>query len=212
MSNIKSLLQKEDFDRSLAVSKMEKLESAIKRITNIVRGLRSYARGDVDEKAEFDATEASIEVYSLLTEMYQKDGVKLNLSLNSNLSCSIKGNRGRFQQVLYNIIGNAKDALKHKSNGEIKIDLDLSGNQFVLQITDNGPGIPQDIQAKIFDPFFTTEPVGSGTGLGLSISQNIVKELDGSLVIESEIDNYTKFVMSFPVAQTQIMDSKATAA
>ena len=85
---------------------------------------------------------------------------------------NIQANGSELNQVWTNLIDNAADALEEQ--GEITIRTRHEGEQVVIEIEDDGPGIPTEIQPRIFEPFFTTKPPGQGTGLGLDISYNIV--------------------------------------
>ncbi len=87
-------------------------------------------------------------------------------------------------QVWTNIIDNAIDAMKGK--GTLRLRTYSEGDFVVVEIVDDGPGIPDDIQARIFEPFFTTKKVGEGTGLGLDTVQRIVKKHQGSIRVESK--------------------------
>ena len=74
----------------------------------------------------------------------------------------------------------------------------------VIEVTDNGPGIPEAIQGKIFDPFFTTKEIGVGTGLGLSVSYSIIRvKHNGSIKIKSEPESHTTFTINLPLQQTK---------
>jgi signal transduction histidine kinase len=74
------------------------------------------------------------------------------------------------------------------------------GPRIVVRFVDNGPGIPEEIQARIFDPFFTTKPIGQGTGLGLDISRRIVQRHDGQIEVESR-PGRTEFRITLPAVQ-----------
>jgi signal transduction histidine kinase len=76
----------------------------------------------------------------------------------------------------------------------------LNAEKIELRVTDTGPGIPPDIQAKIFEPFFTTKPAGKGTGLGLSVSYGIIKDHKGDVRVESTVGKGTAFVITLPAA------------
>jgi two-component system NtrC family sensor kinase len=102
------------------------------------------------------------------------------------------------QQVLLNIINNALDAME-KKGGKIDITSRLDADNIVVDIADNGPGIPQANLGRIFDPFFTTKPVGKGTGLGLSICYGIVNKWGGTLDVQSVIDVGTQFRIRIPL-------------
>jgi FixJ family two-component response regulator/two-component sensor histidine kinase len=101
------------------------------------------------------------------------------------------------QQVLVNLIGNAIDALEPKG-GRIDVAMRWEKGETLIDVADDGSGIPAEILPRIFDPFFTTKPVGKGTGLGLAICYGILKNLGGSIAVESEIGRGTTFHMRFP--------------
>jgi two-component system NtrC family sensor kinase len=73
-----------------------------------------------------------------------------------------------------------------------------NGGEVVIEIEDDGPGIPDDIRAKIFEPFFTTKPAGQGTGLGLSVTYGIIKDHGGEIQVEDAPGGGTRFVVSLP--------------
>jgi signal transduction histidine kinase len=99
--------------------------------------------------------------------------------------------------VWTNIIDNAVDAMKGK--GEIRIKTYEQDQRIIIEIVDNGPGIPGDIQSRIFEPFFTTKAPGQGTGLGLHISHDIIANRHhGQLTVESK-PGETKFKVVLPI-------------
>jgi CheY-like chemotaxis protein len=108
------------------------------------------------------------------------------------------GNRGKFQQVLMNIISNSKDAILDCENKSIEILVDKKGDMLEVSIKDNGHGIPKDLQEKIFDPFFTTKEINKGTGIGLSLVYNFIKDMNGTIRIVSEEEGAT-FIIEIPV-------------
>jgi signal transduction histidine kinase len=87
--------------------------------------------------------------------------------------------------VWSNLVENALDALDPGGAGEVIVSARCERNHVVVRVTDNGAGIPPEVQNRIFDPFFTTKGVGEGTGLGLDISRRIVRTHDGSIEMES---------------------------
>jgi two-component system NtrC family sensor kinase len=102
------------------------------------------------------------------------------------------------QQVFLNVINNALDAMD-KEGGVLKISSRVEGNFIVVELADNGPGIPEANLQRIFDPFFTTKPVGKGTGLGLSICYGIIKNLGGEIVVKSTVGVGTTFYIKIPL-------------
>jgi signal transduction histidine kinase len=124
---------------------------------------------------------------------------------------SLAGNAYRFEQVMVNMLINAKDAIEDKKKKSCtkfqkKIDIQtlLSDNHVIVEIKDNGIGIkPEDID-KVLLPFFTTKAPGQGTGLGLSISYGIIKELGGEIDIQSKEQIGTTIQIKIPVQESKI--------
>jgi len=108
----------------------------------------------------------------------------------------IMGNRGRLQQVLMNLLLNAVDAMP--DGGTIGVRASASAGRVRLTVSDTGVGISAEHLENIYDPFFTTKPRGQGTGLGLSVSYGIVKEHAGTLSVESNPGEGSRFVVSLP--------------
>ncbi len=114
----------------------------------------------------------------------------------------IQGDPGPLQQVLMNLVGNARQAIEqHRQGGTIRLRTKRIGERRVLlEVADNGPGIPQAILARIFDPFFTTKPEGVGTGLGLAIVLSVVREHGGQVHVVSPPQGGAVFQIEFPAA------------
>jgi signal transduction histidine kinase len=109
----------------------------------------------------------------------------------------VQANGSELNQVWTNLIDNAADAMKNK--GILTIHVAREGNQVLVEVGDNGPGIPKDVQSHIFEPFFTTKGVGDGTGLGLDAVRRIVRKLQGTITFTSAPGN-TKFQVRIPTA------------
>jgi two-component system, NtrC family, sensor kinase len=112
---------------------------------------------------------------------------------------SVFGDPNQLQQVFLNLITNARQAMESQKNGRLLIEASQNGKYVVIRFSDNGPGIPLDIQGKIFDPFFTTKPQGKGTGLGLSICYGILQQHQGHLKMESTAGEGATFIMELPI-------------
>jgi len=116
------------------------------------------------------------------------------------------GNRNRLVQLFYNLLDNAREAIiRHRSQASqpwearIAIDAHLTGATLILTVADTGDGIPGHLQDRIFEPFFTTKPAGQGKGLGLSISHQIIRDMGGSIAVESSLAEGTVVTLAFPV-------------
>ncbi len=112
----------------------------------------------------------------------------------------IMGNSNQIQQVLMNLMINAQQAMEGRP-GLITVEtLRADPGHVEIRVSDNGPGMPKEVQEKIFEPFFTTKTAGKGTGLGLSVSYGIINDHGGTISVESEPGKGTLFVVSLPVA------------
>ena len=109
----------------------------------------------------------------------------------------------QIEQVIINLTINAKNALTSVShhNKKITISTYTEDNYCVIEVKDNGPGIPPDQIENVFDPFFTTKFTQDGMGLGLTITQNIVKEFDGRLIAGNNSDGGACFKVLFPASK-----------
>jgi CheY-like chemotaxis protein len=128
------------------------------------------------------------------------DRIKLTAELPAR-PVPVEGDFGQLQQVLLNIVWNARDVLPE--GGDIRIKLAAKGTQVRLSVSDSGPGIPPEVKARIFEPFFTTKERGSGTGLGLSISFGIVRGHHGQIAVDSAPGKGTTFALTFPLHADQ---------
>jgi len=169
------------------------------RVAKIAQGLLSFARHSAGERGRVDLNQVVEETLLLAEKMIVKDGVTLQRALTPGLP-PIWGDANALQQVVMNLVTNARDAVK--GGGEISVETSavtepLDGVQLVVR--DSGPGIPPEILPKIFDPFFTTK--AEGTGLGLSISYGIVREHQGTVDVQSVPGRGTTFVLTFRSAQ-----------
>jgi signal transduction histidine kinase len=109
---------------------------------------------------------------------------------------SVRGNSGKLQQVFLNLFINARDAMPN--GGDLAIRTWAEGGFAHVEISDTGQGIPTENLARIYDPFFTTKGPKKGTGLGLSITYGIVQEHNGSIEVDSTLNQGTRFRLEFP--------------
>jgi signal transduction histidine kinase len=119
---------------------------------------------------------------------------------------------GKINQVFMNIITNAIHALLDNFNNistpEITLRTRKSDKNVVIEIEDNGPGMPEKVKQRIFEPFFTTKSVGKGTGLGLSIVYTIIENHKGTLEVRSKEGKGTNFIITLPINQTSPLNDK----
>ncbi|MGZ9224350.1 MAG: ATP-binding protein [Anaerolineales bacterium] len=164
------------------------------RISQIVHAVKSYTYLDQAPLLEVDIHEG-LESTLVIMQHKLKKGVTVKREYSPNLP-QIEAFASELNQVWTNIIDNAIDAMNGK--GEIKIKTYHEDNRVIVEITDNGSGIPEEIQSRILEPFFTTKAPGQGTGLGLHISHDIVANRHhGQLLVESK-PGETKFKVILP--------------
>ncbi len=200
VERIERVLGSMEIDDSRLSTSIEKVYVAHDRIKNIVSGMRTFARADKDQKYLVSIPKALEEAKNLLLELYKKEGVELKVAkMNFPNDLTVMGSTGKIQQIVMNIIQNAKDATDGKVSRKIECSLAQSTSKFcILTISDNGMGVPEAIKDKIFQPFFTTKAAGKGTGLGLAIASNLVKELNGTISFESKVVG-TTFIVTLPL-------------
>ena len=194
---------------------LDRQQSATSRIADIVSGLRTYARADM-EVLSVDMHQVISDVLSLSGFIYKKAGIEIRTRMLSQKRF-VNGNPGKLQQVLMNLLSNSKDALEQRGfqqGGENRIEIETSDfeDRIVLKVRDNGCGIAQEFLERIFDPFYTTKPVGKGTGLGLSITHSIVNSMGGTIQVRSTQNLETEVTLSLPaVAKSAESEEKGLA-
>ena len=171
------------------------------RATGILRQLLLNARETIPERRLVSLNQIVMRATELQRFSFAAEKIRVEVDLDPALPF-IHGDAGQLQQVLINLLSNARHALEEQSHGGV-IRLRTrrsSGRRVLLEVEDTGPGIPQAIQARIFDPFFTTKPAGVGTGLGLSIVLSVVREHGGSIRLQSPPKGGALFQIEIPAA------------
>ena len=165
------------------------------RLSQIVKAMKAYTYLDQAPLLEVDVHEG-LENTLVIMQHKIKQGVTVKREYSQGLP-HIEAYASELNQVWTNIIDNAVDAMDGK--GEIILRTYTEKDSVIVEIVDNGPGIPQDIQTRIYEPFFTTKPPGKGTGLGLHISHDIIANRHhGQLLVESK-PGETKFKAVLPI-------------
>jgi len=195
---------------------LRSMQVGAERIREIVKSLRMFSRIDEMDVKAINIHEGIESTLMILHNRIKakSDHPAIEIIKNYGDLPVVECYPGQLNQVFMNIISNAIDALedclhqlpvpeRQKAHYFISIKTQkLSDQQIVIEIADNGKGIPLDAQKRLFDPFYTTKPVGKGTGLGLAISQQIIEEKHhGQLSCISAPGEGTKFVITLPLEQ-----------
>lgn len=192
---------------SPAMEFAQEILNETERVSKIVKNLLTFARHEKQSHSPAHLEDLLSAVLSLINTVMRHDQITLKLDIPKSLP-KFKCRSQQIQQVLMNLVTNARDTLNERYPGydrdkvlRISARLIMKDDARFIRTTveDTGMGIPAEIMDRIFDPFFTTKPKESGTGLGLSISYGIVKGHHGELMVESEPGRFTRFHMDLPV-------------
>jgi signal transduction histidine kinase len=179
---------------------MERLAQQIghstKRISGLVRAIKEYSYMDQSPVQPVDIVHGIENTLTILDHKLRK-GISVQRQFAPDLP-RVTANGSELNQVWTNLIDNATDAMKGK--GTLTIRAAREGDFVLVEIADNGPGIPKADQSHIFEPFFTTKPVGQGTGLGLDAVRRIMNKLSGAVSFTS-VPGDTRFQVRIPIAQ-----------
>ncbi|MFN4176326.1 MAG: cell cycle histidine kinase CckA [Phenylobacterium sp.] len=190
---------------------LNEIKQTSMRAADLVRKLLAFSRKQTVQREILDVGEMISESEVLLRRLLQED-IKLVTDYGRNLP-HVRTDRAQLDTAIMNLVVNARDAIKSHGGGVIRIRTarvtqeearnlgypQAQGDQAMIEVSDDGPGVPPEALDKIFDPFFTTKPVGEGTGLGLATVYGIVKQSDGYIAVDSKPGEGAAFRIFLPV-------------
>jgi two-component system NtrC family sensor kinase len=184
---------------------LEKITQQTFRASEIVNGLLNFSRMGSVDFGRVDLNAMVRDTILLLEHQMRSGGVAVVAELAEDLPL-VSGNRGKLQQVLVNLVLNAKDALQEKGSGSVRIFTARTSNGVEIRVEDDGVGMSQEVLRKIYDPFFTTksnpkEGHRKGTGLGLAVTYGIVQEHAGVIEVNSVAGEGTVFRLELPAME-----------
>jgi two-component system NtrC family sensor kinase len=216
ISSYTQMLTKHMRDDERLATVLEKITQQTFRASEIVNGLLNFSRTSGTEFTSVDLNELLRDTVTLLEHQFKTSQIRVETNLEPHLS-RIHGNQGKLQQVILNLMLNAKDAMFGTPNATLKIATFNGAGRVLMRIQDSGGGIEREHLHRIYDPFFTTKTkpqLGEhkGTGLGLAVTYGIMQEHAGKIHVESELGVGTAFQLEFPAAgaRTPISDTPAS--
>ncbi len=204
---------------TIASKHLEKIVNLVQSGSKLTRQLLEYARGGAREMGTVSINQLIKDASETLAAT--KKQIQIQFKLSKGVPC-ITADQGQIEQVLLNLLLNSADAMPDGGDvfietaflkgaqAEGKVTLSKNMDYVLIKVSDRGTGIPKNILDRIFEPFFTTKGLGQGTGLGLSTAYGIVKNHDGDICAESEVDKGTTFFIYLPALSANDTGPAAT--
>jgi len=207
ISSYTQMLTKHMRDDERLAPVLEKITQQTFRASEIVNGLLNFSRTSGTEFTSVNLNDLLSDTVTLLEHQFKTSQIRVETNFDPHLA-RIHGNQGKLQQVILNLMLNAKDAMFGTANATLKIATFNGAGRVLVRIQDSGGGIEKEHLHRIYDPFFTTKSKPQngehkGTGLGLAVSYGIMQEHAGKIHVESEIGVGTAFQLEFPSSGTR---------
>jgi PAS domain S-box-containing protein len=206
MENINQRIEMKKASAEYMAAKFITINQNINKIKKLIEHVRLFSRDQGSITFEqVDVNQVIINALSMIESQLINNHIKVNTDLSREVGYTI-GNPARFEQVILNLVSNARDALEEKerksmSGGmsrEIRISTSGEKNRVIVRVWDNGTGIISTNIDKIFNPFFTTKAEGKGTGLGLPIVYGIISEMKGEISVRTDEGKFTEISVTLP--------------
>ena len=181
---------------------LDVIETETRRCTDIISNLLKFARQEKSETKETNMNEVVNAALTIVDHQLSINDVRITRELDPDIPV-IQASANQLQQVIMNFAINAQQAMGEKGGNLTVRTHQNDDGAIVVEVEDDGPGIPEEIRGNIFDPFFTTKPAGQGTGLGLSVTYGIVKDHGGDIRIEDPPGGGTRFVVTLPIESAE---------
>jgi len=202
--NVLKRLGNGDVQIDYLTEKLQRIDAQVQRAARIVDHMRVFGRRSEVEQQPFDPAQAVEGTLALLVEGMRGKGVELRIT-TPDVAVQVNGYVDQLEQVLINLMVNARDALLSKRENDrafqpwISVHTEHDNRHVRIWVEDNGGGIDPRLLERIFEPFFTTKPIGVGTGLGLSVSYGIVENMGGRLSV-SNGEHGARFCVELPIS------------
>lgn len=198
--NLQAFKQRGQLTDALLIQALADIDQLVDKANHIIRHFRDFSRRSGGEFGAVDLNQPVSDALGMLEQQLRLHNIQVQLALGADLP-PVLGDANQLEQVVVNLIGNARDAMVAPSchNRMLTLRTCAMGGTVVLEVADTGCGIAAEHLDKIFDPFYTTKEIGEGTGLGLSISYGIIKNHGGEISVDSAPGRGTTFHVRLPV-------------
>ncbi len=197
IGNVIDLIELGKADPQPMLHELHSAMQQVRKATEIISHLRTFGRAASVSREPVVINQVIQNAISLMREQLRLRQIKVELQFPPE-DVVVIGNAIQLEQVFINLLTNARDAMANVAHKVITITCKINTDIVDLTVCDTGPGIPEDLEQRIFDPFFTTKEVGAGTGLGLSITYGIIKEHEGTIVVENRPGQGALFLIQLP--------------
>ncbi|HHT9147293.1 MAG TPA: ATP-binding protein, partial [Candidatus Wunengus sp. YC61] len=198
---------------------IQKILKSAEKAANLTKGLLAFSRKQPYNPEPVSVNNIVKEIEGLLSKIIRED-IKFKTALTDK-ECVVKADSGQMDQVLINLVTNARDAMPDGGKLTILTDVIAFDNEFIethgfgkigqyamVSVSDTGTGMDKSTMEKIFEPFFTTKEVGKGTGLGLAMVYGIIKQHNGYIHVNSEVGKGSTFKVYLPLIKSKVRHSK----
>ncbi len=197
---MEDLLTEEDFQKSRHFEEYKKslgkIEEHVERARKVIHGMLGFARRMEPHLEDVDINRVLDETITFLDSYARTNNIIIEKDLMPDPPI-IASDHSELQQVFLNLLTNAVDAIG--KDGKIYLTSRRIDSEIAVSVRDNGPGIPKEYQSRVFEPFFTTKQSGKGTGLGLSVTYTIVRNMGGTISLDSGEGKGTTFTVRLPI-------------
>lgn len=214
--NLSKLMQRILTDDGVPANRVQEFRRYLSQVINetarvgrIVSDLLAFSRRSKPQSKRTDLNEIVRNTISLLSHKLKLSNVEVEQNLDPDLP-AVRCDGSQMQQVVINLVMNGAEATQPRGNGKVIVRTSTRSDEktAVLEVEDNGEGIPPEFLSKIFDPFFTTKGEGKGVGLGLSVVYGIVEAHGGELEVNSSLGKGTVFTVTLPLAVEESTTAK----
>lgn len=200
IGNVIDLIELGQADQQPMLHELHSAMQQVRKATEIISHLRTFGRAASVSREPVVINQVIQNAILLMREQLRLRQIKVELQFPPE-DVVVIGNAIQLEQVFLNLLTNARDAMADDAHKVITITCKINADIVDLTVCDTGPGIPEGLEKRIFDPFFTTKEVGAGTGLGLSITYGIIKEHEGTIVVENRPGQGALFLIQLPYNQ-----------